>query len=98
MQRNKLLDIHFRADDPLRPEEERCSGRSTAIALRLLAYCLENPGVTRCIIDHHDTRIANQMLATTVQTIINRLNLKFLVIKHLPDGRITLNYDLWRDE
>lgn len=100
MQRNKLLDDLFgtNTDNPDRPAENRCTGRTTSIALALIVWCIQNPGLERVVTDHHGTRMADQYLAEVIRRIIAKLELKFFRVPQLANGQIRIVCDLWREE
>jgi len=55
---------------------ERCTGRTTAQALRMVAYCLNNPHVTIRPKDHHGTTPANEMLVDRCRYVVESLGLR----------------------
>lgn len=65
----------------------RCTGRSTAQALRLLAEAIQQPGVTIKITDHFPTVSADRELMHTMQGMVDRLGLEHMVFK--ADNTVT---------
>lgn len=59
----------------------RATGRTTSLALRLLAQAIATPHVWVDIRDHHPTHAASQNLRRLMQEIADRLNLKHLVFR-----------------
>lgn len=100
MLRNKLLDEMFGTDpnNEDRPDESRCTGRSTSIGLALIVWCIQNPGLERVVTDHHGTRLADQLLAERIRGIIAKLDLKFFTVTKLGNGQVRMRCDLWREE
>jgi hypothetical protein len=94
--RNKLLDAIIPPNYP-RPDELRCSGRTTAIALEVIAWCIQNPGQKRMLVDHHQSTIANRHLAYLTRSILNKLLLDHMEIHEKHDGHY-LVFNLWREE
>lgn len=98
MQRNRLLDEIFDTDDTNRPEEVRRSGRSTALALLLIGWCIQNPGMERVIYDHHDSPTANEHLANMISSIVRALGLQFITVSKHQAGIFKLRCDLFRND
>lgn len=90
---NKVLDQYYSRDDPNRPDEYRRTGRSTAIALTLIAWTMRNPNVDRMIVDHYPRAEANLMLAEMIQDIINTLGLQKFVIRKKGNDGLVLRYE-----
>lgn len=59
---------------------DRCTGRSTSLALGFIAEALRKPGVTVYIKDHHDSSLADRHLTDKVAEYVDRLGLKHLII------------------
>lgn len=58
---------------------ERFTGRSTALALRVIAEAIENPGKKVLIRDHVNLHRANNHLRGTVQEFVRKLGLRHFV-------------------
>lgn len=58
--------------------QERCTGRSTALALEYLAKAIRNPGVRFHVRDHHDSTVAHRCLATVVRDFAIMLGLEHM--------------------
>lgn len=56
--------------------QERCTGRSTALALEFVAKAIRNPHEWVVITDHHDSAPSNNLLASTCRDIIAALGLR----------------------
>jgi len=64
-------------------ESGRCTGQTTAQALRLISEAILNPGVFFPIHDHTGILRAHEHLAYRIKDIIERLDLKYIdVEKH----------------
>jgi hypothetical protein len=93
---NRLLrHILSSTTAPCTLEEYRCTGRSTAIALKLIAWCIENPGLERLVLDHHGTLDADRVLLRMVEEIITSLDLQFFVFTKTSGGRTLMRCDIW---
>lgn len=66
--------------------EDRGSGRSTAQALYGLAQAIAAPGTKVALIDHFCTPGADRFLGQLVQSIADKLELKFVVVSDTPRG------------
>lgn len=73
-------------------QSARQTGRSTAIALRLIAHAIENPGKTITIADHHPTKEASAYLAARMRDMILRLQLQHLHVERRP-GFFTITFE-----
>lgn len=74
------------------PDAQRGTGRTTAIALKLLAAAIENPGRFILVEDHHGTPEANKMLLAKMENMAFDLGLKHLEFnKSSP----TVVFKLW---
>lgn len=58
----------------------RCTGRSTAIAFRVLADMIDKPRTPITVRDHHDTTDSHNRLAHQVVGLFNQLNLPGRII------------------
>lgn len=76
--------------DPL-----RCTGRTTAIALELLAKCIREPNTDHAARDHHGTHQADVMLAKHVVELAERMGLLFFRHNHIYTGTPTVRCDLY---
>jgi hypothetical protein len=57
---------------------ERCTGRTTAQALRLLAEAISNPHTRITIVDHHPTVMAATNLRRLMQDMVHILQLEHM--------------------
>ena len=55
---------------------QRRTGRSTALALRLISESIKRPGEWLSIKDHHDSRMADHHLRQMIQDIVLKLGLE----------------------
>lgn len=79
---NKLISRgHRAAYHPDRYDENRCSGRSTALALDYIAMALQNSGTWYKVEDHHGTTLANDHLFALVRATVHKLDLKHFEFK-----------------
>ena len=62
--------------DPLTNVLNRCTGTTTAIALRTLAQAIEQPGKAHKIADHEQTQLAHRYLQHQMMCIVDELGLK----------------------
>lgn len=60
---------------------ERHTGRSTAIALRLMAAAIENPETYTQIRDHYNTDQANEYLGWQIQEMCSKLGLEHMHVE-----------------
>ncbi len=60
---------------------ERGTGRTTALALRIIAQAIEDPHREYPIVDHQDTIIANRSLAERVNAMVSCLGLAHITVK-----------------
>ena len=58
---------------------DRYTGRSTAIALRLIAEAIESPRKPIPIRDHYGTSLADRYLRQAMQDMVDKLDLKHMV-------------------
>jgi hypothetical protein len=56
----------------------RCTGRSTAQALRYLAASIEQPGVAVVPADHHGTVLADRLLLSRMAQLSSMMGLKHM--------------------
>ena len=79
---NPLHTIEFLVDQMRSsgcyPDIERCTGRTTAIALRTIASALERPHEVVHFRDHHDTVAASRDLAHMIVGMVAAIGLKHL--------------------
>ena len=97
MQYNKLIDRatrereHFMGGE--RIYEDRCTGQSTGTALMLIGAAMIKPGTKVSIIEYtEDTIVRRRLLASRINELITKLELKFLQI-NLTD--LTLVYNVY---
>lgn len=80
---NKLIPNRYRAQYARNQgqsfSEERCSGRSTAIALEAIAKAIRNPQQWVSVIDHYfnASQITHVNLAREAMDMADQLNLQF---------------------
>lgn len=91
---NKLIPQRCREASPIL-DESRCSGRTTAIALRALAHAVSNPGTAISIRDHYPTSRADRYAAERVLGIANRLGLRYIKVDM---NRLTVTSDIYTDD
>lgn len=77
---NKLISRATRLNAGECPEI-RCSGRSTALMLRYVAECIENPGKWFIVEDHHRTRCSHQQLFYNIRDFVNKMGYKYFEFK-----------------
>ena len=58
------------------PEVERCTGRTTVLALRIIADAISNPHVEQTVRDHHPTTFSHQSLVKKVHDMTQALGLQ----------------------
>jgi len=68
-------------------DTERCTGRTTAQALKALAHAIESPGVEIPLRDHHDSTGAHANLRDAVRRIADALGLEH-IYTHVRGSRI----------
>ena len=61
-------------------DPKRGSGRSTALALRYISDAIGHPQVPIRIKDHHDSVLADRLLAENVKKMIFKLELKHMYV------------------
>jgi hypothetical protein len=69
---------------------DRRTGRSTALAFRLISDAILNPNMPIRIIDHYGTHQANMMLANMIVDIIEKTGLQYLTIN---GANLTLKFE-----
>jgi hypothetical protein len=69
---------------------DRRTGRSTALAFRIISDAILNPNMPIRIIDHYGTHEANRMLANMVSDIIEKTGLQYLTIN---GANLTLKFE-----
>lgn len=79
---NKLLTRRHRLNTPVAAlDERRCSGRTTAIKLGLLADAIREPGRWFSVVDHvdaPDTQHRRRILMGEVKALADTLGLKYI--------------------
>ena len=60
-------------------DPDRCTGRSTVLALNFLAQAIRQPERPVKIVDHHGTRYANEELRRIMQDMVIRLGFMHMV-------------------
>ena len=70
-----LLDQVLKRGDPIAVAVDRQTGRSTAQALRFLAFAIDNPGTQVQVRDHHGTLQADSELTMVCRSIVKDLRL-----------------------
>lgn len=73
----ELLARHVHCTGEYWPRE-RCTGRTTALALKLLAEAISKPHERLIIRDHEPTAVAAKHLRTRMQDIAERLGLEHM--------------------
>ncbi|CAI3971344.1 hypothetical protein VAC51_00021 [Variovorax phage VAC_51] len=63
------------------PDTERCTGRTTVLALEFIAKAMSNPHVVVHVRDHHGTTFAHQRLVKVIHAITQRLGLEGFLCK-----------------
>lgn len=63
----------------------RGTGRSTAIALKLMAAAINNPGVMIQVKDHHGTLMADKHLFNKIQAMCHDLGFRYSFIQQQGD-------------
>jgi hypothetical protein len=61
--------------------DNRCTGKSTAIALKTIAEAIEKPFTPIVIKDHFPSRQADEHLAHMIRQIVGVLDLKMMIFK-----------------
>lgn len=96
MPRNLLL--------PPAPRDPRCTGRTTAIALDLIARALKDQGQVRYATDHHlpGTVNAGRALESTVNDLIEKMDLKHIKVTVCLSsgpylGHVRVVSNIWED-
>jgi hypothetical protein len=72
----------------------RRTGKSTAIALRILAEAIDNPNKWVPVVDHHDKRSSHMALLDKVQKLSCKLDLKFMIFNRQV---CSVMFELYRD-
>ena len=87
----------------------RCTGRTTAIALSLIAQAIDNPNEAVRIVDHAGTRPAHDHLARQILSICEALRLEHMQVRpkaltltferamHDAVGSGSFHFQLYRD-
>jgi hypothetical protein len=63
---------------------DRCTGRSTGMALRYVAQAMETPGVWITCADHHDNKWTRREIVRVCRKVVESLDLKFF--EFLPES------------
>lgn len=95
MKYNKLLPRHHRAGverGGKEVDERRCSGRSTAIKLNLIASAIANPGMWFPVRDHWDEVHRHATFADEVMRTVKDLGLKHFERDFANGPRIRSNH------
>lgn len=58
------------------PDPERCTGRTTILALQFIVWALQNPHKWGYPSDHHGTAAATVALNRTIREMVEKLGLK----------------------
>lgn len=74
-------------------EAERFTGRSTAIALRLIANAIDLPGKAISISDHHFSRQADACLAAMMRDMIQQLGLKHMHVERRAHNTYCITFE-----
>ena len=69
---------------------DRRTGRSTALAFRIISDAILNPNMPIRIIDHHGTHQADRMLANMIMDVIEKTGLQYLTIN---GANLTLKFE-----
>ena len=72
----------------------RGTGRSTALALKIIGAAMSDPGDWYKIKDHHDTMCADRALLDTIQDIIDKLNFECFEFRVLP---LSIRFNLFEE-
>ena len=75
---------------------QRCTGRSTIIALKAITRALENPGYWVKLEDHHRSPLANRHLANMVADLVTKLDFKHFILEEVisVDGSFSDTFSL----
>lgn len=84
MKYNKLLSRCHRAANGPDVDEARCSGRTTAIKLSILAWCIKCPGEWHMVEDHHkeETGQRNCRIASEIIALAKMLGLHYFEVDY----------------
>lgn len=78
MKYNKLLSRTYRASQhPTAIDEQRCSGRTTALAMQAIAEALQNPCEWIDLVDHHKGYMGGDNVKNMAASIVQALDYKF---------------------
>lgn len=70
---------------------DRCTGRTTGMALRYIAQAMETPGVWIACADHHPGLCGAREVVRVCRRVVEALDLKFFEFNHGADGIIAKN-------
>lgn len=79
-------------------EDDRCTARTTAIALSTISRAIKAPNLTVMANDHYYTRQANHNLGRVINHIIHTLGLRGFTVGHATNDNdaVTLYFELWK--
>ena len=76
-------------------DRNRCTGRTTAIALKTIAEAIRRYGHEIPVIDHIDKPRCHEYLFNTIRSLISQLNLKGFTLNHRT---MTIRCDIFVEE
>lgn len=95
MKRNRLLQPY-----PL--DSARCTGRTTAIALYVLARAIAEPGSVRYAVDHHEpgTQRSAENLKSRIDRLVEDMRLQHMrvqIVRHgdTYQGHVRVSSEIW---
>lgn len=74
--------------------QDRCTGKSTALALKYIADAIENPNKRIVVKDHYGTQEADRYLLRKAQEVVEMLDLKEIKFNTVNN---TILFNLYSD-